>query len=59
MKEKKPKVFEIILVTAIPIFTAFTYIPKGTSITQIVSAGVIFSVIIYFVIRVLKYFKII
>ena len=59
MKEKKPKVLQIILVTVIPIFSTFAYIPKGLSITQIISAGVIFLVIIYFVIRALKYFKII
>ena len=59
MKEKKPKVSQIILVTVIPIFSAFAYIPKGLSITQIISAGVIFLVIIYFVIRAFKYFKLI
>ena len=59
MKEKKPKVFQIILVTAIPIFSTFAYIPKGLSITQIISDGVIFLVIIYFVIRAFKYFKLI
>jgi len=59
MKEKRPKVFEIILVTAVPIFSTFAYIPKGLSITQIFSAGVIFLVIIYFVIRAFKYFKLI
>jgi len=59
MKEKRPKVFQIILVTAVPIFSTFAYIPKGLSITQIFSAGVIFLVIIYFVIRAFKYFKLI
>ena len=59
MKEKKPKVSQIILVTAIPIFSIFAYIPKGLSLTQIISAGVIFLVIIYFVIRAFKYFKLI
>ena len=59
MKEKKPKVFQIILVSVVGIFSTFAYIPKGLSITQTISAGVIFLVIIYFVIRALKYFKII
>jgi len=59
MKEKRPKVFQIILVTAVPIFSTFAYIPKGLSITQIFSAGVIYLVIIYFVIRAFKYFKLI
>ena len=59
MKEKKPKVSQIILVTAIPIFSTFAYIPKGLSITEVISAGVIFLVIIYFVIRAFKYFRLI
>ncbi len=45
MKEKKQKVFQIILLRL--------------SIAQIISAGVVFLVIIYFAIRALKYFKII
>ena len=59
MKEKKTKVFQIILASACSIFTVFAYIPKGVSIAQTISAAVIFLVIIYFVIRALKYFKII
>ena len=59
MKEKKTKVFQIILASACSMFTVFAYIPKGLSIEQTISAGVIFLVIIYFVIRALKYFKII
>tara|TARA_Y100000590_G_scaffold38900_1_gene41695 strand:+ start:254 stop:436 length:183 start_codon:yes stop_codon:yes gene_type:complete len=57
-KEKKPKVFQIILASVCSIFTVFAYIPKGLSIAQIISAGFIFLVIIYFVIRAFKYFKI-
>jgi len=57
MNEKKPKVFQIILVSACAIFSTFAYIPKGLSITQVISAVVIFLVIIYFVIHVFKYFK--
>ena len=58
MKEKKTKVIQIILASACSIFATFAYIPKGTSIAEIISAGVIFLVIIYFAIRALKYFKI-
>ena len=58
-KEKKPKVLQIILASACSIFTVFAYIPKGLSIAQTISAAIIFLVIIYFVIRALKYFKII
>ena len=59
MKEKKPKVLQIILLSACAIFSTFAYIPKGLSIVQIIFAGAIFLVIIYFAIRSLKYFKII
>ena len=59
MKEKKQKVFQIILASACSIFTVFAYIPKGVSVAQAISAGVIFLVIIYFVIRDFKYFKLI
>ena len=59
MKEKKTKVFQIILASACSIFTVFAYIPKGLSIAQTISAVVILLVIIYFVISALKYFKII
>ena len=59
MKEKKQKVFQIILASACSIFTVFAYIPKGLSIAQTISAAVIFLVIIYFVIRAFKYLKII
>ena len=59
MKEKKTKVFQIILASACSIFTVFAYKPKGLSIAQTISAGIIFLVIIYFVISALKYFKII
>ena len=59
MKEKKQKVFQIILLSGCAIISLFGYIPKGLSIAQIISAGVVFIVIIYFAIRSLKYFKII
>jgi len=59
MKEKKQKVFQIILLSGCAIISLFGYIPKGLSITEIISAGVIFLAIIYFAIRALKYFKII
>ena len=59
MKEKKQKVFQIILLSGCAIISLFGYIRKGLSIAQIISAGVIFIVIIYFVVSALKYFKII
>ena len=59
MKEKKQKAFQIILLTGCAIISLFGYIPKGLSLAQIISSGVIFLVIIYFAIRALKYFNII
>ncbi len=58
MKEKKQKVLQIILLSGCAIISLFGYIPKGLSLAQIISAGVIFLVILYFAIRALKYFKI-
>ena len=55
-KEKKQKVFQIILVSACAIFSTFAYIPPGTSISQIIFAGVMFLVIIYVVFRVFRFF---
>ena len=59
MKEKKQKVFQIILLSGCAIISLFGYIPKGLSIAQIISAGVIFLLVIYLAISALKYFKII
>ena len=56
---KKSKLIQTILFSVCAILSAFAYIPKGLSIAQIISAGVIFLVILYFVIRAFKYFKII
>ncbi len=58
-KEKKQKIFQIILLSGCAIISLFAYIPKGLSIAQIIFAGVIFLLIIYLAIRTLKYFKII
>ena len=41
-KEKKLKVFQTILLSGCAIISLFGYIPKGLSIGQIISAGVIF-----------------
>ena len=59
MEEKNSKVIQIILFSLVLIFSTITYIPAGTSIREIIFAGVIFLLIIYFVIRAFKYFKII
>ena len=57
-KGKKTKVFQIILVSACAIFSTFAYIPKGTSIAEIILAVVIFFLILYFIFRVFRRFKI-
>ena len=53
-KEKKPKVFQIILVSACAIFSTFAYIPKGTSTAEIILAVVIFFLILYVIFRVFR-----
>ncbi len=58
MKEKKSNLIQTILFSVCATLSAFAYIPKGLSIAQIISAGVIFLLIIYLVISALKYFKI-
>ena len=45
-KEKKSKVIQIILLSLMAVFYIITSIPAGTSIGQIIFAGVIFLLII-------------
>ena len=59
MEENKTKIIRIVVGTLIPIVYTITYIPPEVTISQIISAVVIFYVIIYFAIRALKYYKII
>jgi hypothetical protein len=59
MQEKRTKVIRIILGILIPIVYTIIHIPPEVTITQVVSAGIIFIGIIYFVITVLKRYKII
>jgi len=59
MQEKRTKVIRIILGILIPIVYTIIHIPPEVTITQFVSAGIIFIGIIYFVITVLKRYKII
>ena len=54
MKEKKQKVFQIILASACSIFATFAYIPKGTSIAEIILAIVIFFLILYVIFRIFR-----
>tara|TARA_B100000401_G_C52749788_1_gene692611 strand:- start:1071 stop:1250 length:180 start_codon:yes stop_codon:yes gene_type:complete len=59
VEENKTKIIRIVVGTLIPIVYTITYIPPEVTISQIISAVVIFYVIIYFAIRALKYYKII
>ena len=59
MQEKRTKVIRIILGILIPITYTIIHIPPEVTITQALSAVIAFLVIIYFVITVLKRYKII
>ena len=59
MKEKRTKVIQIVVGTLIPIIYTNIYIPPDITAGQIISAVIIFYVILYFAIRTLKYYKII
>tara|TARA_B100000287_G_C20007397_1_gene533089 strand:- start:56 stop:268 length:213 start_codon:yes stop_codon:yes gene_type:complete len=59
MQEKRTKAIRIILGILIPIVYTVIHIPPEVTVTQAISAGLVFLVIIYFVIIVLKRYKII
>ena len=59
MKENKTKITRVVVGTLIPIVYTIIHIPPEVTMSQIISAVVIFYVIIYFAIRTLKYYKII
>ena len=59
MKEHKTKIIRIVLGTLIPIVYTIIHIPPEATMTQVVFAGVVFIAIIYFVITVLKRYRII
>ena len=58
-KENKTKIIRIVVGTLIPIFYIIIHIPPEVTMSQIISAVVIFYVIMYFCIRALTYYKII
>ncbi len=58
MKENKTKIIQIVLGTLIPIVYTIIHIPPEVTISQIISAVVVFYVIMYFSIRALRYFNI-
>ena len=57
--ENKTKIIRIVVGTLIPIVYTIIHIPPEVTISQLISAVVIFYIIIYFAIRALKYYKII
>tara|TARA_B100000965_G_scaffold3332_1_gene2644 strand:- start:160 stop:339 length:180 start_codon:yes stop_codon:yes gene_type:complete len=56
-KENKTKIIRLVVGTLIPIVYTIIYIPPEVTMSQIISAVVVFYVIIYFAIRVLKLYK--
>ena len=59
MKENKTKLIRIVVGTLIPIVYTVIHIPPEVTMLQIISAVVVFYVIMYFSIRALNYFKIV
>ena len=57
-KERKKNFYQILLWSGVGIASIVTYVPRGTSITQIILAIGSFLIILYFAISALKYFKI-
>ena len=57
--EKKPSsVFiQLVLVSILAIPYAFTFLPPGITVMQVISAFIAFLLIVVFALRVLKYFK--
>ena len=59
MKENKTKIIRIVVGTLIPIVYTIIHIPPEVTMSQIISAIVVFYVIMYFCFRTLTYFKVI
>ncbi len=57
-KERKKEFVQVLLWSGVGIVSIVTYVPRGTSITQIILAIGSFLLILYLAIRGLKYFKI-
>ena len=58
--EKKPNsiIVQFILISVFAIPYAFVHLPPDVTVVQIISAFVVFLLIVVFALRVLKYFKI-
>ena len=57
-KERKKEFYQVLLWSGVGIASIVSYVPRGTSITQIILAIGSFFIILYFAVRALKYFKI-
>ena len=55
-KEKKTNIYKLILTAGIPLVYSVTYLPADITVSQAISALVVFFVIVYFAIRALKIF---
>ena len=58
LKERKKEFYQILLWSVVGIVSIVTYIPRGTSITQIILAIGSFLIILYFIFLALRYLKI-
>ena len=56
-KERKKEFVQVLLWSGVGIVSIVSYVPRGTSITQIILAIGSFLLILYLAIRALKYFK--
>ena len=56
---KKIKVIRIALGILIPVIYTIIHIPPEVTMGQLISSGFVFLIIVYFAIRVLKYYKLI
>ena len=59
LSEKKTSsvIIQLVLVSILAIPYAFTFLPPGITVMQVVSAFIAFLLIVVFALRVLKYFK--
>tara|TARA_B100000886_G_scaffold314203_1_gene251333 strand:+ start:220 stop:462 length:243 start_codon:yes stop_codon:yes gene_type:complete len=58
IKERNKAIIPIFGWSVVFIVSVITYIPKGTSPTDAILAIVVFFLILYFVLRILRFFKI-
>ena len=57
-KKSSSIIVQLILISVFAIPYAFVHLPPGITVTQVISAFIVFLLIVVFALRVLKYFKI-